>query len=309
MKILLTGHTGQLGHVLAQDLQAHGEVVVASRAAMDLSQPDRIRSFVRAVRPDLIVNPAAYTAVDRAQSEVPLAAAVNSVAPMVLAQEAHALDAGFIHFSTDYVFDGGKASPYTELDPPCPANAYGQTKLDGEQAIAEQHDAWWIFRLSWVYGAYGGNFLKTIARLARERQALTVVADQIGAPTWTRTISRAVQQCLLQRPQGVSLAAYMRSTAGIYHLAAAGATSWHGYAQHIVRRLAAQGVALTLDADAIAPVTTAEYPTAARRPANSRMDTSRVKKTFGLDFPSWDEEVDHCLAELANIEQTGQSGA
>jgi len=303
MKILLTGQTGQLGHILAKDMQFFGQVISLSRTEMDLRQPDQIRSAVRAIRPDLIINPAAYTAVDQAENDVSLATQVNSNAPMILAQEAQALNAGFIHFSTDYVFDGRKSSPYTELDQACPANIYGKTKFEGEQAIARQSDAYWIFRTSWVYGTHGSNFLKTIVRLAQERQNLNVVADQIGVPTWTKTISQTLQKCLQQRPEDMPLSTYMRTNMGNYHLAADGETSWHDYARHIVRRLAVLGFPIKLDANAISAITTADYPTPAQRPTNSRLDTSKIRQTFNITFPLWHEAVDQCLAELLNIEQ------
>lgn len=284
-------------------MQFLGQVICPSHTEMDLMQPDQIRSFIRAIRPDLIINPAAYTAVDKAESEVSLATRINAEAPMILAQEAQALDAGFIHFSTDYVFDGEKTAPYTERDQPYPSNIYGKTKLEGEQAIAEQSDAYWIFRTSWVYGAHGSNFLKTIVRLAQERESLHVVADQIGAPTWTKTISQTLQQCLRQRPENISLTAYLRENTGIYHLTADGETSWHGYAQHIVRQLAALDFQLSLKTNAILEVATSGHPSAARRPANSRLNTNKIREKFNIALPLWHEAVDQCLTELFEMEK------
>ncbi|ASU37180.1 dTDP-4-dehydrorhamnose reductase [Herbaspirillum sp. meg3] len=303
MKILLTGQTGQLGHILAGDLQSLGQVICLSRAEMDLRQPDQIRSVVRAIRPDLIINPAAYTAVDQAEIDVSVATQINTDAPRILAQEAQALDAGFVHFSTDYIFDGLKMSPYIELDQACPLNIYGKTKFQGEQAIASHSDAYWIFRIGWVYGAHGNNFLKTIVRLAQERQSLNVVADQIGAPTWTKTISQALRQCLQQRPENMSFATYMRTNTGSYHLTANGEVSWHGYAQHIVSQLALLGFPIKLAPDAISAIATADYPAAARRPSNSRLDTHKIRQTFNITLPLWHDTVDQCLAELPKFKQ------
>lgn len=304
MKILLTGQSGQLGHVLAQDLLSIGQVICPSRADMDLAQPDQIRKTIRAIQPDLIVNPAAYTAVDKAEQDIEAATRINTDAPMILAQEASLLGVGLVHFSTDYVFDGTKPVPYTELDAPCPGNVYGQTKLAGEQAIAQHIEAYWIFRTSWVYGTHGGNFLKTIMRLAQERESLQVVADQIGAPTWTKTLSQALLACLRQRPADLSMAAYLKQSSGLYHLSAQGETSWHAYARHIVQKLASSGIKTRLTPQAISEVTTANYPTAARRPANSRLDTAKIRQRFHVELPLWNTAVDECLARLLAMRAT-----
>lgn len=298
MKILLTGQTGQLGYVLAKDLQVLGDVVSPSRAQMDLTQTEQMRDMVRREQPNLIINAAAYTAVDQAESEIALVTAMNAEVPRILAQEAQRLGAGIVQFSTDYVFDGSHALPYREEHPTAPVNVYGKTKLEGEHAIVDNCDAFWIFRTSWLYGAHGGNFLKTIVRLAQECDHLTVVADQVGAPTWTRTISRVLCELLRRRPAHMTVADYMRPTAAIYHLTANGATTRHAYAQQIVRCLHRSRASCTLHPEAIAAVSTSAYPTPARRPANSCLQTDKLKQTFNIVLPDWEDAMHQCLSEL-----------
>jgi dTDP-4-dehydrorhamnose reductase len=296
MKILLLGKNGQVGWELQRALAPLGEVVALDRRttpAADLSDPESLAAIVRDVRPDAIVNAAAHTAVDKAESEAALARAVNTTAPAVLAREAAALGAWLVHYSTDYVFDGSGTAPWTESAPVAPLSVYGQTKADGEAAIRLSGCRHLVFRTSWVYAARGGNFAKTMLRLARERDRLTVVADQFGAPTGADLIADVTAHALrtaLSRPE----------VSGTYHLVAAGETSWHGYARHVIEHARAAGQEIRVPADAIEPVPTSAFPTPARRPANSRLDTTRLRNTFGLTLPSWQSGVDRLLAEVLN---------
>lgn len=280
-RILLTGRDGQVGHELERTLAPLGEVVALDRAGLDLADPDRIRAVVREAKPGIVVNAAAWTAVDKAEDGEAAAMAINGAAPGILAEEAKRLSALLVHYSTDYVFDGASPSPYAEDDAPNPINAYGRTKLAGERAIQAVGGRHLIFRTSWIYSLRGHNFLKTILRLAKERKELRVVADQVGAPTWSRMIAEATAICLARHG----------GQQGAYHLAAAGETSWHGFAQAIV---AAAGLPAR-----VAPITTAEYPLPARRPANSRLDCGRIEKDFGLALPGWERQLALCLAEAA----------
>lgn len=285
MKILLTGATGQVGYELERSLQACGTVVAPPRAVADLADADQLRAVVRAVRPTLIVNAAAYTAVDRAESEPALAWRINAEAPAVLADEARALGAAMVHFSTDYVFDGSKAGPYTETDAPAPLNVYGQSKLAGEQAVAAAGIAHLILRTSWVYGMRGNNFLLTMLRLARTQSALRVVADQRGAPTWSRTIAGKTAHLL-----GLAQAGghpWWDQHSGVYHLACQGQTSWHGFAEAIMA-----GAGLSCP---VAPIASADYPQAARRPANALLDCDKLISRFG-PLPDWEQALILCLA-------------
>ena len=294
MKILLLGKNGQVGWELQRALAPLGEVVALDRRtlpAADLSDPESLAAIVRDVRPDAIVNAAAHTAVDKAESEAALARAVNTTAPAVLAREAAALGAWLVHYSTDYVFDGSGTAPWTESAPVAPLSVYGQTKADGEAAIRLSGCRHLVFRTSWVYAARGGNFAKTMLRLARERDRLTVVADQFGAPTGADLIADVTAHALrtaVSRPE----------VSGTYHLVAAGETSWHGYARHVIEHARAAGQDLRVPANAIEPVPTSAFPTPARRPANSRLDTTRLRNTFGLTLPSWQSGVDRLLAEV-----------
>jgi len=296
MKILLLGKNGQVGWELQRALAPLGEVVALDRRttpAADLSDPESLAAIVRDVRPDAIVNAAAHTAVDKAENEAALARAVNTTAPAVLAREAAALGAWLVHYSTDYVFDGSGTAPWTESAPVAPLSVYGQTKADGEAAIRLSGCRHLVFRTSWVYAARGGNFAKTMLRLARERDRLTVVADQFGAPTGADLIADVTAHALrtaLSRPE----------VSGTYHLVAAGETSWHGYARHVIEHARAAGQEIRVPADAIEPVPTSAFPTPARRPANSRLDTTRLRNTFGLTLPSWQSGVDRLLAEVLN---------
>ncbi|HEU5435635.1 MAG TPA: dTDP-4-dehydrorhamnose reductase [Telluria sp.] len=289
MKILLTGTSGQVGHELQRTLQALGEVVAVDRAQMDLSKLQQVRDVIRAVRPDLIVNPAAYTAVDQAENERELAFRINGEAPAVMAEEAKKLGAGLVHFSTDYVFDGSKVGPYVETDPTCPVNVYGASKLAGEQAIIAAGVPHLILRTSWVYGMRGKNFLLTVLRLAAERDQLRIVGDQFGSPTWSRTIADTTAQLLarLDAREGL-LAAMAGGQGGIYHLTSSGSTSWHGFTEQIV---AHPSVANKPQVTAIA---THEYPLPARRPHNSVMAAGRLAAQ-GIHLPGWQSALGLCL--------------
>lgn len=286
MKILLTGASGQVGYELERSLQPLGEVVAVDRARMDLSDLDQVRAVVRAVRPQLIVNPAAYTAVDKAESEPELAHRINALAPGVMAEEAKALGAAMVHISTDYVFDGRKAGPWVETDTPNPINVYGASKLAGEQAIAAAGIPHLIFRTSWVYGMRGKNFLLTMLRLAQERDELRVVADQHGAPTWSRTIADTCAHVLAQAAAGGP--AWWDAHGGIYHLSAQGQTTWHGFTEAIV---AQAGLSCR-----VLPISSDQYPVPAQRPANSCMSGEKLISRF-CSMPQWDQALALCLAK------------
>ncbi|MBI4294391.1 MAG: dTDP-4-dehydrorhamnose reductase [Betaproteobacteria bacterium] len=275
MKILVTGRTGQLGFELARALAPLGELHVLGRDELDLARPEAIIAVVRAAKPDVIVNAAAYTAVDRAESEPETAFAINARAPGVLAAEAKRVGALLIHYSTDYVFDGTKTGPYGEDDAPNPVNVYGASKLAGEEAIRRAGTAHWIFRTSWVYAPRGKNFLLTILRLAREGKPLRVVSDQFGAPTSAAMLARATAQALGRFIEGRQAIA-----PAVYHTSAAGRTSWHGFARAI---LAEFGLNNPLEA-----IPAVEYPLPAKRPANSLLDNSRLAAAFGIRLPSWE---------------------
>jgi dTDP-4-dehydrorhamnose reductase len=284
MKILLTGASGQVGYQLERSLQGLGDVVAIGRARMDLADLDQVRDVMRALRPGLVVNAAGYTAVDRAELEPALAFRINAEAPDVMAREAAALGAALVHYSTDYVFDGHKQGAYLETDAAHPLNVYGQSKLAGEQAIAAAGGAHLILRTSWVYGTRGDNFLTTMRRLAAEGAALRVVGDQIGAPTWSRTVADASALMLAQALAGGP--GWWQQHGGIYHVAAQGQTSWHGFAEAI---MAAAGIEC-----AVAPIASAEWPAAAARPRNSVMLCARFTQRF-CRLPDWRDALRLCL--------------
>lgn len=294
MRILLTGKNGQVGFELQRALAPLGEVVAVDHHECDLADPDAIRRLMVQVGPDIVVNPAAHTAVDKAESEPELAQAINAVAPGVLGQEAARLGALVVHYSTDYVFDGSKDGAYVENDLPNPQSVYGKTKLAGERALQASGANHLIFRTSWVFGAHGGNFAKTVLRLAAERDALKIVADQFGAPTSAALLADVTAQVLGRyRREGKAGFPF-----GLYHLVAGGNTSWHEYAQTVVRAASAAGKPLKLTADNVQPITTAEYPLPAPRPANSRLDTGHFRRTFGLELPAWQSGLDHVLQQI-----------
>lgn len=287
MRILLTGANGQLGHELQRWLAPLGSLVACTRADCDLERPDQLREVIRRVAPAIIVNPAAYTAVDRAESEPARAAAVNRDAVVVLAEEAKRIGATIIHYSTDYVFDGSKVGWYGEDDAPAPLGVYGRTKWEGEAALRASGVPHLILRTSWVVGTHGANFARTMLRLATTNETVRVVADQIGAPTSTPLISE-VTAALVRR---LAAEGADRFPFGTYHLAAAGETSWHDYARFVFAEAG-------LDPARVHPITTAEYPTPARRPANSRLDTTRLRSTFGVALPAWSEGVREVVRDL-----------
>lgn len=294
MKILLTGCNGQVGWELARALLPLGDIIAVNRSQVDLSDPDGLRRIVQKVSPDVIVNPAAYTAVDKAETDRDMAFLINAEAPRVLAEEAAKSAALLIHYSTDYVFDGTKNAPYTEDDATHPVNVYGQSKLAGEQAIQAAGADHLILRTSWVYAARGQNFLKTILRLAAEREELAIVADQVGSPTWARLIAETtahiLRQSLLERRQG-------HFNSGVYNLTSVGETSWHGFAQAIVEIARQQGMP-ALKNRIINPIPTTAYPAPAKRPLNSRLSTDRLEQRFGLKMPSWDAALRLCMADM-----------
>ncbi|AQG99461.1 dTDP-4-dehydrorhamnose reductase [Burkholderia sp. KK1] len=287
--ILLTGVNGQVGFELARTLQGLGRAVAVDRSRLDLGDLDQVRRVVREVKPKLIVNPAAYTAVDKAESDVDAAMRANGEAPGVLAEEAKRLGAALVHYSTDYVFDGTKEGAYVEDDVVNPQNAYGKSKLAGEQAIAASGCDHLIFRTSWVYGTRGRNFLLTMLRLGAERDELSVVADQIGAPTWSNTIAALTANVLAQAVAGGE--GWWAEKSGLYHLTAAGSTSWHGFAQAIFELSASE------KKPDVKPIPASTYPTPAKRPANSRMSNRKLLDTFGLQAPDWREVLRLSLAD------------
>ena len=295
MNILLFGKSGQVGWELQRSLAPLGQVTSldfdSTTHCGDFAQPAGIADTVRALRPDVIVNAAAHTAVDKAEGEPEFARLLNATTPGVLAEEAARLGALLVHYSTDYVFDGSGSRPWLETDTPAPLSVYGRTKWEGEQLIAERCPKHLILRTSWVYAARGGNFVKTMLRLAQERERLTVIDDQWGAPTGADMLAditaHAIRQTL-HEPQH----------AGLYHLAAAGETSWHGYARFVLDTARALKPELALKAQEVAPVPTSAFPTTAQRPLNSRLNTGHLLQTFGLTLPDWQHGVRRMLAEI-----------
>ena len=292
--ILLTGVNGQLGWELQRALAPLGNVVALTRADLDLSQPDAIRQVVHEHRPAIILNPAAYTAVDKAEAEPELALAINGTAPGVLAEEARQIGALLVHYSTDYVFDGSQNAPYTEEDVPNPQSIYGKTKLAGESAIRAIGGNHLILRTSWVYGVHGGNFVKTVLRLAKERDELRIVADQFGAPTWARLLADSTARMI----QGWQNREFGEDQLGLYHLTAAGRTSWHHYAEEIVRLARQYDPVLRDKALTIHGIPTSGYPLPAPRPANSVLATNKIRRTFGLNLPAWQDNLANCIKEI-----------
>jgi dTDP-4-dehydrorhamnose reductase len=300
-RILLTGATGQVGSELAVVLLTLGDVIAPNRTLLDLAKPDGVSRTIREIRPQLIVNAAAYTAVDRAEKEPSIAWAVNAEAPAVMAQEAKKIGAGILHYSTDYVFDGSKLTPYTENDPPNPISVYGKTKLAGEQAIRDAGVPHLIFRTAWVYATRGRNFLLTILRLACQREELRIVRDQIGSPTWCREIARGTVSVLegLSQNQGGSFS--LPQAGGTYHMTAGGATTWYDFTRAILEESSQAPPSLSWLASAangrpspalrVIPITTAEYPTPAQRPAYSVLSNSLLHQSFGVRLPDWSAQL------------------
>ncbi|MFZ5524133.1 MAG: dTDP-4-dehydrorhamnose reductase [Pseudomonadota bacterium] len=295
MKILLFGKNGQVGWELQRSLAPLGELVALGRDSQglcgDFTDLEGIARTIRSVAPDVIVNAAAHTAVDKAESEAELAHTLNALAPAVLAREARQSGAWLVHYSTDYVFDGSGDKPWLETDTAGPLSVYGLTKLEGEQLIQQSGCKHLIFRTSWVYGARGGNFAKTMLRLARERDSLSVINDQFGAPTGADLLADVTAHALRAARQRPELS-------GLYHLTAAGVTSWHGYASFVIEFARQAGIPLKVAADAIKPVPTTAYPTPAKRPLNSRMNTARLQKSFDLYLPDWKIGVARMLSEV-----------
>lgn len=290
MRILVTGKHGQVGYELERSLQPLGEVIALDRSKMDLANLAQVRDTIRDLKPQLIVNSAAYTAVDQAENELDAAMRVNGDAVAVMAEEAAGIGAAMIHYSTDYVFDGSKNGPYTENDEPCPVNAYGHSKLAGERALQAAGIPHLIFRTSWVYGARGRNFLLTVKRLAQERNELRIVADQYGTPTWCRIIAEATAHAIatLNGPDRVLRRDQWQELGGIYHLTAQGQTTWHGFAQAIVASLGDGKKPV------VTPIATREYPLPAKRPANSVLSCERLMRNF-CSLPDWQTALKLCL--------------
>jgi dTDP-4-dehydrorhamnose reductase len=296
-RILLTGKNGQVGAELHHFLPLVGEVIGLDRHQLDLSNPGDIRRAIREIRPHLIVNAAAYTAVDKAESDRPMARTLNADAPALMAQEAKKLGAGLVHYSTDYIFDGAKNDPYVEDDPPNPLNVYGETKLEGEKAIREVGVPHLVFRTAWVYGTRGRNFLLTILQLATQHEELRVVCDQVGAPTWCREIARATTEVLKGFAAGDPDVFSLEPASGTYHMTARGGTTWYDFARAILEEVSQLPKGLTWFASAtngspivtrrIVPIATAEYPTAARRPAYSVLSNLRLTRTFPVQLSDW----------------------
>jgi len=291
----LTGATGQLGTDLLPLLKQQGELIAVGRAECDLSSPESIRKLVAEVRPSVIVNPAAYTAVNDAESHRDLCYAINSTAPGTLAEEARKLDATLIHYSTDYVFDGSKAGAYEEVDTPAPLNVYGASKLAGERAIEAAGGRWLVLRTSWVYGANGNNFLLTMRRLAREREELKIVDDQVGGPTSSIQLARATSR-ILQQCYSLAAAAF---PSGVYHATASGSVSWCGFARAIV---AALGESEKFKVQQIAAISSDEYSTPSRRPLNSVLSNDKFESAFGFRLESWQSGLAEVVREIRSRE-------
>ena len=294
MKILLLGKSGQVGWELQRALAPLGELIALDRQGEnglcgDLADLDDLRKTIRSLQPDVIVNAAAYTSVDKAESEPELACLINAQAPQLMAEEMHALNGWLVHYSTDYVFDGSGSAPWSETDQPAPLNQYGQSKLQGEQAIQQSGCQHLIFRTSWVYAARGQNFANTMLRLAAERELLNVIDDQVGAPTGAELLADVTAHVLRRSVAQPQLG-------GLYHLAAAGETSWCGYARYVIEQAREMGIKLAVQS--IEPIPTTAYPTPAKRPHNSRLDTRKLSRCFALQLPDWQSGVSRMLKEI-----------
>ncbi|ACK64574.1 dTDP-4-dehydrorhamnose reductase [Rippkaea orientalis PCC 8801] len=288
-KILVTGIDGQVGQELKKTLNPLGEVIGVNRQTIDLTKPDRLRQLIQEIHPNIIINGAAYTAVDQAEKEPELALAVNGIAPTIIAEEAHKLGAFLLHISTDYVFDGTKNIPYTEEDPTHPLSVYGQSKLAGEQGIQKHSDRYVILRTAWVYGSYGkSNFVKTMLRLGQEREQIRVVSDQIGSPTWAQDIAQTINQLLLTLD--------LKNTAEIYHFTNSGVASWYDFAVTIFEE--AQNIGFPLKVQQVDPITTADYPTPAKRPSSSVLSGQKITATLGKYAPYWRNSLKQMLTQL-----------
>jgi len=300
--ILITGEGGQVGEALRLTLAPLGEIFIPTIAELDLTDTDAIRRWMREVRPRWVVNAAAHTAVDKAESEPDLAFAINATAPQILAEEAKKIGAAVVHYSTDYIFDGSKTTPWVETDAPGPVNEYGKSKLAGELAVSGSGAAYFTFRTSWVYGATGNNFVRTMLRLAREREHLKIVGDQHGAPTWSWELARLTADVMAQMEalaakNGCSLQEAALPLSGVYHATGSGATTWYGFAAAAIdelRKLEPETKLATVEA-----IPTSQYPTPAKRPMNSLLDCGKLERTFGWRMPEWQESVAAVVAELS----------
>ena len=289
-RILITGKNGQLGWVLARAFATTGELFAFDHDALNLADADAIRRCCNEVKPTLILNAGAYTAVDRAEQEPELAMQINGAAPRILSEEANRLGAALIHYSTDYVFSGDATTPYVETDATAPQNIYGKSKLAGEQAVRDVADHFLVFRTSWVYAARRQNFLLTMLRLAREREELRVVADQIGAPTWVQTLADITRAAIDE-------VGSLKIADGIYHLSAGGSTSWHGFAEAIFAAIADPGRIVKR----VTPIATADFPTPAKRPAFSVLSNQKIELAMNLRVPDWQQQLAGCAAELNSV--------
>ena len=289
MKILLTGKNGQVGFALHKKLSTLGDIIATDRDTLDLLNSNAVEAFIDEIKPDIIIHPAAYTAVDQAESEPDLAYQTNVVATQILAKKAAQFDIPLIYFSTDYVFDGLKKEAYVEVDPMQPLSVYGKTKAEGEVAV-KQHPKHIILRTSWVYGSHGHNFLKTVLRLASERDQLSMISDQWGHPTSTSTLSDVTFKIVDTLFKNPTFQDY-----GTYHVANEGETNWYDYAPFILREAKALGFPIKVESHSIKPILTSDYPTPASRPLNSRLNTDKLKKTFMLELPHWQDEVKKVL--------------
>jgi len=302
MKILLLGANGQVGWELQRSLAPLGELRACGRKEADLENLDNLRTTIRDFGPSVIVNAAAYTAVDKAESEPDRAYRINAEAVGLLSDEAKHLDAWLIHYSTDYVFDGTKSAPYVETDPPNPLSVYGKTKLQGEEAIRASGCKHLIFRTSWVYAARGANFVKTMIRLAKERDELKVVADQFGVPTSAELIADITALALNRITTCPSLPQEELLWSSTYHLTPAGETSWHGFAKYALTEAQTSGIVLRTKPENVHPITTDEYPVSAKRPENSRLNTDKIIETFGVHLPPWQDHTQRLIMELVQQE-------
>ncbi|WP_269509978.1 dTDP-4-dehydrorhamnose reductase [Burkholderia sp. IMCC1007] len=295
MKIIVTGANGQVGWELSRSLSVLGHVISLTREGADLTRPDTLARVIDEIRPDAVVNAAAYTAVDAAEVDAATANMVNAEAVGVLAEATRRVGGVFVHYSTDYVFDGTKATPYVESDPTCPMNVYGASKLGGELAVAHAGGDWLTFRTTWVFASRGKNFLRTMLRLAKERQEIKVVADQYGAPTWARSIAdgtaHALATAIRERKAGTF-------ESGIYHMTSADQTSWHGFAEAAIASWRAASGAASLAVEQITPIPASAYPLPAKRPVNSVLSNAALKDRFGIELPDWRTAVDLCVKDL-----------
>ena len=299
LKILIVGKNGQVGHALQQSLAPLGELIAVDRQRCDLADSLSIQATLDAEQPDIIVNAAAYTAVDKAEAEPELAMQINGIGPALLAKEAHTSGALLVHYSTDYVFNGHKPGAYIESDDAAPQSSYGRSKLAGEQGIARHLPQHLILRTSWVHSEHGGNFIKTILRLAQNQEHLNIVADQVGTPTRAALIADVTAQLITRYQQAKATSTDGEFPYGCYHLTAMGHTSWYEYACLLVRWAREAGMALQASPDTIRPIPTTAYPLPAPRPANSCLDTSKLRQTFDVSLPSWEDGVQQTIAQLA----------